>query len=225
MATPARPEWLAVDRYVGDVFALQDAALAQAAQAAARAGLPDIAVSAPQGRLLELLARLRRPHLILELGTLGGYSTICLARSLEAGGRLFSLELSEHHADVARQSVAAAGLGELVEIRTTPALEGIAALAAEGQGPFDLIFFDADKAPMGDYFLACLPLAAPDALLIFDNTVRGGGLADEASSDPSVLGVRRLHELLAAEPRVRATTIQTVGDKGHDGLTLALLGG
>jgi predicted O-methyltransferase YrrM len=180
-------------------------------------------VSALQGSLLALLARLRGARRILELGTLGGYSTIWLARTLPAGGRLVTLERDAHHAEVARAAIAAAGLGDVVDLRVGPALETLPRLAGEGAGPFDLVFVDADKAANPEYLRWALVLGAPGTLIVADNVVRGGAVLDPPDDDPAARGARRFLELLAAEPRVSATVVQTVGAKGHDGFALALV--
>jgi predicted O-methyltransferase YrrM len=216
-------QWNAVDDYVNNLLLPPDPALDHALQASAAAGLPPIAVTPSQGKLLYLLARLRGARSILELGTLGGFSTIWLARALPADGRLVTVELNPSYAEVARANIANAGLADLVELRVGPALEALAQLAAEHRGPFDLIFIDADKQGIPDYFASALMLAAPGSLIVTDNVVRNGALADASSDDPRVRGARRLHELLAKEPDVSATTIQTVGAKGYDGFTLALV--
>jgi len=216
-------QWTAVDRYVTDLLLPADPVLAAALEASTAAGLPSIQVSPPQGRLLELLARLQGARSILEIGTLGGYSTICLARALPPGGRLVTLELEPRHAAVARENLARAGLGGVVELRLGPAADTLAQLAAEGAGPFDLVFIDADKAGYPDYLAASLRLARRGSVILADNVVRHGAVADPACADPAVQGVRRFHALVAAEPRVRATVIQTVGAKGYDGFTLALV--
>jgi predicted O-methyltransferase YrrM len=217
----------AVDRYAADLLLGTDPVLDAALAASAAAGLPADDVSPLQGRLLELLARMRGARRILEIGTLGGYSTICLARALGAGGRLVSLEVDPARATVARANLAAAGLADVVDVRVGPALETLPLLAHEdtAAAPFDLVFIDADKQRTPDYFEWALRLTAPGSVIVADNVVRGGALADATSDDPRVRGVRRFHALLAAEPRVRATTIQTVGSKGHDGFTLALVAG
>jgi predicted O-methyltransferase YrrM len=198
-----------------------DPALDAALQASAAAGLPAIQVAPNQGKLLHLLAQAQGARSILELGTLGGYSTIWLARALPPGGHLITLEADPRHAEVARANIARAGLDGVVEVRLGQALDTLPHLAAEGRGPFDLIFIDADKANIPDYFAWALRLARPGTLIIIDNVVRNGTVADAASTDPSVQGVRRLYELMAAEPRVSATAIQTVGSKGYDGLAIA----
>jgi predicted O-methyltransferase YrrM len=216
--------WVAVDRYITGTLIGRDAALDAAVEASDAAGLPQIAVAPNQGKLLHMLALLRGARRILEIGTLGGYSTIWLARALPAGGRLITLEADEKHARVARANIDRAGLGADVEVRLGPALETLPRLAAEGAGPFDLTFIDADKPNIPGYFEWALKLAAPGGLIIVDNVIREGAVADASSTDPSVLGVRRLNEMLRDEPRVTATTIQTVGAKGYDGLTIALVG-
>jgi predicted O-methyltransferase YrrM len=215
--------WTEVDNYFIDLFLPPDAALDAALQASEAAGLPAIAVAPNQGKLLMLLAQLRGARTILEIGTLGGYSTIWLARALPADGRLISLEANAAHAEVARTNLARAGLGALVEVRTGRALHTLPKLAAEGRGPFDLIFIDADKANTPDYFAWALKLSRRGALIIADNVVRDGAVIDANSDDPDVRGIRRFSELAAAEPRVSATVIQTVGRKGYDGLALALV--
>jgi predicted O-methyltransferase YrrM len=215
--------WTAVDRYITDLLVPPDPALDGALEASAAAGLPPINVAPNQGKLLWLLARLQGARTILEIGTLGGYSTIWLARALPAGGRLITLEIDPKHAEVARASIARAGLAGVVELRLGRALDTLPQLAAQGRGLFDLIFIDADKPNNPDYFAWALKLSRRGSLIIVDNVVRDGAVADAASSDPSVQGVRRLNELLAAEPRVSATAIQTVGSKGYDGFAIALV--
>jgi predicted O-methyltransferase YrrM len=216
-------QWTAVDRYLTGLLALSDAALDGALRDSAAAGLPAIAVSPAQGKLLHLLARMMGARSILEIGTLGGYSTIWLARALPAGGRLVTLEVDPRHAQVARANLARAGLDRVVELRLGPALETLPLLIAEKRGPFDLIFIDADKVSIPEYFQRALGLSRRGTLIIVDNVVRKGAVADPASADPAVLGVRRFHQLLAVERRVSATTLQTVGSKGYDGLTFALV--
>ncbi len=213
----------AVDEFIVATIAADDAALAGANAAAAADDLPEIAVTAPQGRLLTILARAIDARTILEFGTLGGYSTIHLARALPADGRLVSLEAKAEFAAVARRSIDAAGVGELVEIRVGPALETLPVLDAEGLGPLDFTFIDADKVNTPHYFDWALEHSRPGALIVADNVVRHGTLADPRDPDPATRAQRRFHELLAAEPRVIATTIQTVGAKGHDGFAVALV--
>ncbi|HEV7942952.1 MAG TPA: O-methyltransferase [Solirubrobacteraceae bacterium] len=214
-----------VDEYLTDTLHLEDEPLRHAAQRAQEDGLPPIAVTPAQGKLLQLIAQIHGARRILELGVLGGYSTIFLARALPPDGRLISLELQESYAQTARASIAAAGLSDRVEVRVGPALEGMQALQAEGAEPFDLTFIDADKPATPEYFEHALALSRPGALIISDNVVRHGELADPDTADAGAQGMRRFHELLAAEPRVSATTIQTVGAKGYDGFTLALVTG
>jgi len=223
MISLTQKQWTAVDRYITDLFAPPDPALDAALQASAAAGLPPHDVSPTQGKLLLLLARVQGARTILEIGTLGGYSTIWLARALPAGGRLITLEADPKHAEVARVNIARAGLAAVVELRLGPALDTLPQLAAEGRGPFDLIFIDADKPRNPEYFAWALKLSRRGSLIIADNVVRNGAVVDAASGDPSVQGVRRFHELLAAEPRVSATAIQTVGSKGYDGFAIALV--
>jgi predicted O-methyltransferase YrrM len=212
--------WSDVDAYITGALVKPDAALANAVAKSAAADLPDIAVAPNQGKLLMLLALAVGAKRILEIGTLGGYSTIWLARALPPGGRLISLEADPHHAEVARGNVAAAGLADRVEIRLGRAIETLPAIA---EGPFDFCFIDADKPGNPDYFAWALKLSRPGSLIVVDNVVRGGDVADETSRDPSVLGVRRLNTMIAAEKRVIATAIQTVGTKGHDGFAIALV--
>jgi predicted O-methyltransferase YrrM len=215
--------WTAVDRYVAGLLVPSDPGLDAAVEANAAAGLPAHDVSPVQGRLLELLARMRGARRILEVGTLGGYSTIWLARALGPGGRLVTLERDAGYADVARANLARAGLAGVAEVRVGPALDTLPVLAGEGREPFDLVFLDADKESAAEYLRWALRLTGPGGLIVADNVVRGGALADAQSEDPRVHGVRRMHELLNAEPSLCATTIQTVGAKGYDGFTLALV--
>jgi predicted O-methyltransferase YrrM len=217
--------WAAVERYLTDVLVPSDPALDAALAASAAAGLPAIAVTPNEGKLLHLLARLRGARAILEIGTLGGYSTIWMARALPPGGRLVSLEANAAFAEVARASVARAGLGDVVEIRVGRAADTLARLAAEGAGPFDLTFIDADKAGIPEYFAWALRLSRTGSAIVVDNVVRDGAVADAASEDPDIRGIRRFHEIAAAEPRVSVTAIQTVGSKGWDGFALALVVG
>ncbi len=217
--------WAAVDEFVGEALVPHDEALRGALDAATAAGLPAIQVSPPQGKLLQLLARLQGARTVLEFGTLGGYSAILLARALPEGGRLITLEANPDYAEVAWQSIGQAGLADVVDLRVGPALETLPALEAERAGPFDLVFIDADKVNTPNYFAWALDHSRPGSLIIADNVVRGGTLAEAASDDPATQAQRRLHEMLAAEPRVTATTIQTVGSKGYDGFTIALVDG
>ncbi len=218
-------QWAAVDRYFMDLLTPPDPALEAALQASAASGLPSIQVSPLQGKLLYLLARLQGAQNILEIGTLGGYSTIWLARALPPGGRLITLEADARHAEVARANLERAGLMDVVELRLGPAQETLPQLAAERWGPFDLIFIDADKEGYPEYFTWSLRLTRRGSLIIADNVVRRAAVVDPASDNPEVQGIRRFNALLAAEPRVSATAIQTVGSKGYDGFALALVTG
>lgn len=220
-----RTSWDAVDDYVVEHLVGSDAALDQALNDSAAAGLPAIAVSGPQGKLLYLTALGLGARRILEVGTLGGYSTIWLARALPEQGRLITLELEQKHADVARANLDRAGVGERVEIRVGPALETLPALAAEGGEPFDLVFIDADKDNIPAYFDTAVGITRPLGVIITDNVVRNGALADPDSRDGRVRGVRAFHELLRTRTDVEATTIQTVGAKGYDGFNLAVVRG
>jgi len=211
--------WTSVDRYIAEQFIPEDATLDEALRESERAGLPLIAVSAAQGKWLHLLARAIGARRILEIGTLGGYSGIWLARALPTGGRLTTLELDPAHAEVARKNFARAGLGHAIEIRLGPALQTLPTL----RGPFDLIFIDADKPGYTDYFGWAVQLARPGALIIADNVVRKGAVVDSASTDVAVRGIQRFNAAVAAEPRVSATAIQTVGVKGYDGFAVILV--
>jgi predicted O-methyltransferase YrrM len=213
----------AVDAFVGETLVEHDEALQAALDAAEGAGLPPIQVSPPQGKLLQMLARLQGARTVLEFGTLGGYSTILLARALPEGGRLLTLEANTEYAEIARSSIERARLGEIVDLRVGPALETLVELEEEGVGPFDFTFVDADKVNTSNYFAWALDHSRPGSLIVADNVVRGGTLAEVASDDPATQVQRRLHETLATEPRVTATTIQTVGSKGYDGFTVALV--
>jgi len=216
-------QWQAVDNYISDLLVPEDEALSAALAASDAAGLPAINVAPNQGKLLYLLARMVGARTALEIGTLGGYSTIWLARALPADGRLISLEYDPAHADVARANIARAGLDHVVEQRHGDAVETLSKLAASGEEPFDFIFIDAAKESYTDYLEWSLKLSRPGTMIIADNVVRAGQISDAASSDPLVQGVRRFNERLAAEPRLSATAVQTVGIKGHDGLAIALV--
>jgi predicted O-methyltransferase YrrM len=211
--------WAEVDAYLAERLAPGEAALTAALEASAAAGLPAAGVSPVQGALLELLARLCGARAILEIGTLAGYSTIWLARALPPDGRIVTLEADPRHAAVARENLARAGVSELVEVIEGPALETLPGLA----GPFDLVFIDADKERTADYLALALERSRPGTLIVADNVVRGGALVDADSADPRVIGMRRLVEAVAAEPRLVATGLQTVGAKGWDGMVLALV--
>jgi len=219
----AQETWTAVESYLTDLFVERDPALEEALKDSAAAGLPAIHVSPSQGKLLQLLALVRGARSILEIGTLGGYSTIWLARGLPSDGRLITLEADPGNAEVARANIKRAGLSGVVEVRVGRALETLPQLAAEARGPFDLIFIDADKEGYPDYFKWALKLSRRGTVIIADNVVRKGAVTDDASTDPLVQGVRRMNLLVAREPRVRATTVQTVGAKGHDGFMIAVV--
>jgi predicted O-methyltransferase YrrM len=216
-------QWTAVDKYISDSLSLSDPALDAALAANVAAALPSIDVSPSQGKLLQLLAQMRGARRILEIGTLGGYSTICLARALPVGGRLVTLEVDAKHAEVARSNVARAGFADVVEIRVGPALETLARMQDEGTEPFDMIFIDADKPNNPGYLGWALKFSRRGSLIICDNVVRDGAVADAESTDPGVQGARRLFEMLGAEPRLSATALQTVGIKGYDGFAMALV--
>jgi len=217
----SQDQWTTVDLYITDLFVPADPVLDAALASSHAAGLPAINVAPNQGKLLNLLARSIGARKILEIGTLGGYSTIWLARALPAEGRLISLEADPKHAEVARTNIARASLSGAVEIRLGKALDSLPQLVAEA--PFDLIFIDADKTGYSDYLGWSLKLSRPGTLIVADNVVRKGAVADPASTDAKVQGVRQFNQLLAAEPRVSATVIQTVGSKGYDGLAMALV--
>jgi predicted O-methyltransferase YrrM len=216
-------QWTAVDHYLADLLVAPDPALEAALQSSVAARLPPIQVTPGQGKLLWLLARISGARTILEIGTLGGYSTIWLGRALPADGRLITLEAEPQHAEIARANLARAGLADRVEVRLGLALTSLPQLAAEGRAPFDLIFMDADKGNAPEYFTWALRLSRRGSLIIVDNVVRDGAIVDSASRDASVRGMRRLLELMAAEPRVSATALQTVGAKGYDGFAVALV--
>jgi len=211
--------WSKVDGYLADLIVKPDAALEAALEESDKAGLPAISVSATHGKLLWVLAKLVNAKRILEVGTLGGYSTIWMARALPKDGKLISLELLPKHAEVARANLKRAGLEKIAEVRVGKALD----LLPQLEGPFDLSFIDADKSNNPEYFSWALKLSRPGALIVVDNVVREGRVIDAKSRDVNVLGVRRLNEMIAAEPRVSATAIQTVGSKGYDGFAVALV--
>lgn len=209
--------WTAVDGYISEMMVPADPVLEAALRASAEAGMPAIAVSPTQGKLLMLLAQTLGARKILEIGTLGGYSTIWLARGLATGGRLITLEAEAKHAEVARSNIARAGLSDVVEVRLGKAIETLPGL----DGPFDLIFIDADKMSYAEYFSWAVTLSRKGSLIVADNVVRKGAVIDAASTDANVQGVRRFNELVAADTRVSATVIQTVGSKGYDGFAIA----
>jgi len=213
--------WSDVERYVNELVVRPDPVLDVALEAAIAAGLPQISVTAGEGKLLQLLARIRGANRILEIGTLAAYSTIWMARALPPGGKLITLESDPEHAAVARANIARAGLADVVELRLGLAGDTLPILAAENQR-FDLTFIDADKATIPHYFEWAMRLSNPGALIIVDNVIRDGRVIEEASEDASVRGVRRFNKMVSADKRVSATTIQTVGSKGYDGFTLVL---
>jgi predicted O-methyltransferase YrrM len=215
--------WNAVDALFVDALVGTDEVLDAALAASAAAGLPDINVAPNQGKLLHLLARSVGAERILEVGTLGGYSTIWLARALPPQGHLVTLELDPHHAEVATANVARAGLAAVTEVRVGPALDSLRLLVGEGTESFDFVFIDADKPNNTGYVQAALELSHPGTLIVVDNVGRNGAVADPDNDDASVLGVRRLLDYLAAEPRVQATAVQTVGSKGYDGFLVGLV--
>jgi predicted O-methyltransferase YrrM len=221
----AKPEWIAVDRYFCDLLApvSTDDKLDATLAANAKAGLPAIDVSRLQGKFLDLLVRISGARRVLEIGTLGGYSTIWMARALPEGGRMVTLEFDPHHAAVARANLENAGVLDRVELMVGRAVDSLAALEDSGASPFDLIFIDADKESYPEYLDWALKLSHPGTTIVADNVVRDGKVVDAECDDPRVQGVRHFTELLAAEPRLSATVIQTVGTKGYDGFALAVV--
>jgi predicted O-methyltransferase YrrM len=221
----SKEQWTAVDRYLNDRLAPHDEALDAALRASAEAGLPNISVAPNQGKLLHLLARTIRASRILEIGTLGGYSTIWLARALPPSGRVVTLEFDPKHAAVARQNFDRAGLSPQIDLRVGRAIDTLPKLLDEKAGPFDLVFIDADKPSTPDYLAWAMKLTRPGSLIVIDNVVRDGKIADPANEDADVVGVRRALEQLATDKRLCATAFQTVGGKGYDGLAVALVVG
>jgi predicted O-methyltransferase YrrM len=215
--------WTSVDDYITKLFVQSDPIMQETLAASETAGLPSISVAPNEGKLLMLLAQLCGARNILEIGTLGGYSTIWLARGMVSGGSLITLEANPKHAEVARLNIARAGFTDRAEVRVGPARDTLSQLATEGRSPFDLIFIDADKESYPEYLAWALKLARPGALIIADNVIRDGKILDPADTDPRVQGARRFNQLLAEEPRVKATVIQTVGGKGHDGMAIAIV--
>ncbi len=215
--------WTEVDQYIVDTLGLHDELLGKVQDACDSAGLPAIAVSAAQGKFLEILARTICARRILEIGTLGGYSTIWLARGMSENGRLVTLELDEKHAAVAASNFDTAGFGDRIELKVGAALDLLPLLESGNPGPFDLTFIDADKANIPAYFEYAVRMSRPGSIIITDNVVRDGAVIDPASTDPSVIGVRRLNGIMASDPRVTSTILQTVGSKGYDGFAVALV--
>ena len=226
MKTPGQAVWTKVDRYFGDLLVPIDDALDAALKANEKGGLPQIDVTPLQGKFLEFLVRAIGARRVLEIGTLGAYSTIWMARALPADGRLVTLELEPHHANVARQNLEKAGMADRVEILVGPATDSLRILENTGAGrgvTFDLIFIDADKQGYPEYLTWALKLSRPGTVIVADNVVRDGEVIDEKSEDPRIQGVRRFVEMVAAEPRLSATVLQTVGEKGYDGFALAVV--
>ena len=215
--------WSTVDTYITNTLVKTDAALDSALETSEAAGLPAINVSPSHGKLLHILVRLVNARAVLELGTLGGYSSIWMARALQPGGRLITLEYDPKHAELAKANIARAGLAKVIDVRVGIALETLPKIAAETIAPFDLIFIDADKVSTPDYFTWALKLSRVGSLIVVDNVVRKGEVANARSDDPAVQGMRRFIDMAAAEPRVIATAIQTVGSKGYDGFSISLV--
>ena len=215
--------WAAVDAYIGSWLVPGEEVLQAALGEAKAAQLPAIHVAPNHGKLLMLLGKLMSARRILEIGTLAGYSTIWLSRGLSENGRLITLEIDRRHAEIARANFARAGLGDVIDLRIGPALSSLARLSAEGEGPFDLIFIDADKPNSAAYFEWAVRLSRDGSLIVIDNVVRGGAIINDAERGADLAGIRRLYEAMARNPRVTATAIQTVGQKGYDGLALALV--
>ncbi len=216
-------QWEAVESYFNKLLIPSDPILEAATKAIDAAGIANVSVTPNEGKLLWLLARMQGARNILEIGTLGGYSTIWFARALAPGGRIITLEFNPKHAAVARENIARAGLTEMIEVRVGPALDSLPVIVDEGRGPFDLIFIDADKKSNWEYFEWALKLSRRGSLIIVDNVVRDGAVVDASSTDPDIRGVRRFMEMLAKEKRVSATALQTVGSKGYDGFAIALV--
>jgi predicted O-methyltransferase YrrM len=223
MKTGNDPVWAKVDGYFGDLLAPSDDKLDAALSANEKAGLPQIDVTSLQGKFLEFLVRISGARRVLEIGTLGGYSTIWMARALPDGGRMVTLELDPHHARVALGNLQNAGVSEKVELRVGPANESLSTLVTVTSEPFDLIFIDADKQGYPEYLQWALKLSHPGTVIVADNVVREGKVIDAHSNDANVQGVREFTALLAAEPRLSATVLQTVGVKGYDGFALAIV--
>jgi predicted O-methyltransferase YrrM len=215
--------WTNVDNYLVSILVPSDSALDAALADSTAAGLPQINVAPNQGKLLELMAKIRGARRILEIGTLGGYSTIWLARSLPVDGKLISLELEPYHAEVARVNVDRAGIGSLVEIRTGPAADTLRAMIAEGTEPFDFVFIDADKEGYSEYFTLALQLSRPGTVIVADNVVREGAVIDPHHPDDRVIGIRNFLDTVKGDQRVSGTAVQTVGSKGYDGFALLIV--
>lgn len=218
-----KEKWTEVDQYISSQLIPSDPVLDAVLEANQKAGLPSIDVAPNQGKFLHLLAQMKGARSILEIGTLGAYSTIWLARALPQDGHLITLESNPKHAEVAQSNLERAELSDKVEIRLGDALDSLEQLGTEDRDPFDLIFIDADKQNNPKYLKWALKLSQKGSLIIGDNVVRGGAVTDQSSTDPNIIGVRQFYELVAAEPRLNATAIQTVGSKGYDGLCVALV--
>ncbi|MEP7277641.1 MAG: O-methyltransferase [Bacteroidota bacterium] len=212
-----------VDSYINGLLNVPDESLLNTERSIQEAGLPPISVSANQGKFLQLLARLCQAKKILEIGTLGGYSTIWMARALPKTGQLITLEMDQHHAAVARKNIVQAGLSDIVDIRTGKAIDLLPKIQAAGEGPFDMIFIDADKPPYTEYFQWALQLSHPGTLIVADNVIRDGKVLDPDNTDPMVSGARRFNQMLSGNKAVTATILQTVGSKEHDGMALAIV--
>ncbi|WP_373515197.1 O-methyltransferase [Persicitalea sp.] len=212
-----------VDEYIGDLLGQEDEVLKNTIQSLDQAGMPQISVSANQGKFLQVLMALGNVKTVLELGTLGGYSTIWLARALPEDGKIITLEIDEHHAEVARRNIAKAGFSDKVKVRVGKALDLLPQMEADGEGPFDMIFVDADKPPYAEYFKHALALSRPGTLIICDNVIREGKVLDAESTDERVQGVQRFNQLLANTLQVTATILQTVGAKDYDGMAIAVV--
>jgi predicted O-methyltransferase YrrM len=219
----SRDHFIEVDRYISGLLKPADKILESAERAIIDSGIPQISVSANQGKFLEVMARTAGARKILEIGTLGGYSTIFMARALPAGGKLISLEIDAKHAEVARVNIERAGLSDKVLVRVGKAIEDLPLLLAEGAGPFDMIFIDADKPPYAEYFQWALKLSRPGTLIIADNVIREGKVLNPEGQDEMVQGVARFNKALAATPGITATIIQCVGTKDHDGMAIAVV--
>ena len=215
--------WTEVDRYYGDLLAPSDKTLDRVSLASEQAGLPSIAVSQLQGKFLEVLVRICGARRVLEIGTLGGYSTIWMARALPKDGRIVTLEFDPRHAEIASANLRRAGVSDRVDLRIGRAIDSLPKLAGTADVPFDLIFIDADKESYTEYLEWSLRLSRPGTVIIADNVVRDGKVIDPECDDPRVQGIRRFAARLAAEPRLSATALQTVGIKGYDGLALAVV--
>ena len=219
----SQDQWTAVDQYINNLVIPSDLELDAALEASVAAGLPPISVTPAQGKLLHLLARTQGARRVLEIGTLAGYSTIWLARALPEDGRVITLESDPGHAEIARANFARSGLTGRIDVRLGAALDTLPRLAENGEGPFDFIFIDADRSNLSEYFDWALRLSRRGSVILVDNVVRRGGVIDSTSTDPNIIGVRRFGQRLAAETRVSATMVQTVGAKGYDGFAIALV--